>query len=353
VTFLGDVPLSVLDLVPVTSGTGAAQALRQTVDLAQHAERLGFHRYWIAEHHSLPTSAAAATPVVVGQVAGATRRIRVGAGGVMLPIHPPLLVAEAFGTLEAFHPGRIDLGVTRAAGLNQRTTASLRGPGGRPPPEEFLRQVEELIGFFDLPSEPVGGAVDPEVAAVDRDGPVRAIPAEGNRPPVWLLGSTPISARVAGTLGLPYTFAHHQRPTLTESALATYRGAFRPSLHLRRPRVMLSVSVIAAVTDEKAAELARSSRRMSARPRPGRRGTTPSTERPVRHSDPELDPTLLALTGPDGRFVGSVSTVRERLQLLVDQTGADELIVTTRVPAHPDRLQSYALVAEAARADAR
>lgn len=140
-TSLDDVPLSVLDLVPVTSGASAVEALRRTVNLAQHAEQLGFHRYWIAEHHNLRTSAAAATPVVVGQVAGATRRIRVGSGGVMLPLHPPLLVAESFGTLEAFYPGRIDLGVTRAAGLNQRTSAALRGPGGRPPPEEFLRQV--------------------------------------------------------------------------------------------------------------------------------------------------------------------------------------------------------------------
>jgi luciferase family oxidoreductase group 1 len=318
VTSLEGVPLSVLDLVPVTTGAGAAHALRQTVDLAQHAERLGFHRYWIAEHHNLRTSAAAATPVVIGQVAGATSRIRVGSGGMMLPIHPPLLVAEAFGTLEAFHPGRIDLGVTRAAGLNQRTTAALRGPGGRPPPEEFLRQVQELIGFFDQPPDPVDGAGGPEGAVGDRDGPVRAIPAEGNRPPVWLLGSTPVSAQVAGALGLPYSFAQHQRPTLTESALEAYRTSFRPSLHLRRPRVMLGVSVIAAETDGKAVELAQWSRRMS-----------------------------------DGRFVGSVNTVRERLRLLLEQTGAEELLVTTRVPTHADRLRSFALVAEAARADAR
>jgi luciferase family oxidoreductase group 1 len=208
VTSLDDVPLSVLDLVPVTSGASAVEALRRTVDLAQHAEQLGFHRYWIAEHHNLRTSAAAATPVVVGQVAGATRRIRVGSGGVMLPLHPPLLVAESFGTLEAFYPGRIDLGVTRAGGLNQRTSAALRGPGGRPPPEEFLRQVQELIDFFDLPPDPSTGAGAPEGPADDDDGPVRAIPAEGNRPPVWLLGSTPISHRRPR----PGTRHHRDRP---------------------------------------------------------------------------------------------------------------------------------------------
>jgi luciferase family oxidoreductase group 1 len=252
----------------------------------------------------------------------------------MLPLHPPLLVAESFGTLEAFYPGRIDLGVTRAAGLNQRTSAALRGPGGRPPPEEFLRQVQELIDFFDLPPDPSTGAGGPEGPPDDDDGPVRAIPAEGNRPPVWLLGSTPISASVAGALGLPYTFAHHQRPTLTESALAAYRTSFRPSLHVRRPRVMLSVSVIAAATDEKADELAEQSRRMSRR-RPGRPSTPPIAEHAVRPSETEVDSTLLALTGPDGRFVGSVSTVRERLQILVDHTGANELIVGQPILPHP------------------
>lgn len=333
---LGDVPLSVLDLVPVTSGGSAAQALRQTVDLAQHTENLGYHRYWIAEHHNLRTSAAAATAVLVGQVAGATRRIRVGSGGVMLALHPPLLVAESFGTLEAFYPDRIDLGIARVGGLNKRTTAALGVAGGRPPPEEFLRLVQELIGYFDLVSEPTTGAGEPDADADGRDGPVRAIAAEGHRPPVWMVGSTATSALVAGTLGLPYAFGHHQRPTLTAGAVAAYREWFRPSPRLPRPRVMLIVSVVAAVTDEKAVALDQSSR--------GRAG---------RASEVEAEVSLPASQGSDGLVVGSVSTVRARLQDLVDRTGADELIVTTRVPDHGDRRQSYLLVAEAARVGAR
>jgi len=245
----------------------------------------------------------------------------------MLPLHPPLLVAECFGTLEALYPDRIDLGVARVGGLKKRTTAAMGIPGGRPPPEEFLRHVQELIGYFDLTPEPVAGDGEPDADPAGWDGPVRAIAAEGHRPPVWMVGSTAISALVAGTLGLPYALDHHQRPTLTDAAVTAYHESFRPSPGLPRPRVMLIVSVIAAVTDARAVEMAQSSRRLA-----GRLGGVGTVGSPP------------ASAGPDGDIVGSVSTVRERLRELLDRTGADELIVTTRVPDHADRRRSYLLL---------
>src|SRR4030088_3264532 len=225
--------VSVLDLVGMRKGESAGSAIARSVNLAQHVERLGSKRFWLAEHHSMEGLACSATPMLIGHVAAATATIRVGSGGVMLPNHAPLVVAEQFGTLEAFHPGRIDLGIGRAPGTDQRTALALRGPGGLSA-ENFPQQLAELIEYF----EPGEGRA------------VRATPAEGNKPPVWLLGSSGFSAQLAGALGLPFSFAHHFSAQNTLPAVQLYRKAFRPSAVLQEPYVMLGVAVIAADTDD-------------------------------------------------------------------------------------------------------
>ncbi|SNR78142.1 luciferase family oxidoreductase, group 1 [Haloechinothrix alba] len=328
---LQDVPLSVLDLAPITEDGDARAALHNTVDLARRVEDLGYHRYWVAEHHNMPGIASAATAVLVGQIAAATERIRVGSGGVMLPNHTPLVVAEQFGTLEALHPGRIDLGLGRAPGTDPRTAHAVRG-GRMVSPEEFPQQLSELVGYFDR----------------DGDRAVNAVTAEGNAPPVWLLGSSDFSARLAGRLGLPFSFAHHFSPKNTVPALRAYREAFQPSSVLDAPYVLLGVSVIGADTDERARTLAVPGLLAQLSLRRGRPIPLPSprtaaqvelTEQERAYVDKRLEKSI----------AGSPDTVRARLQDLLSETGADELMVTTMVYDHEDRRHSYDLLAELAR----
>ncbi len=228
--------LSVLDLAPVPEGSDVSQSLRNTIDLARHADRLGFNRYWLAEHHNMPGIASAATAVVIGQVAAATSRIRVGAGGIMLPNHAPLVIAEQFGTLAALFPGRIDLGLGRAPGADQLTARALRrtlvGDVDR-----FPQDVMELMAYF---------------RSAEPDQRIRAVPGEGQDVPVWILGSSLFGAQLAAALGLPYAFASHFAPELLDQALAVYRSQFQPSEHLAAPKVMLGLNVVAAESDEEA-----------------------------------------------------------------------------------------------------
>ena len=246
---------SLLDLSPIPEGRSAADALANTVDLARAAEKAGYHRYWLAEHHNMPGIASAATAVVIGHVAAATRTMRVGAGGIMLPNHAPLVVAEQFGTLATLYPGRIDLGLGRAPGTDMATARALRRHMA--PEDAFPRDVQELIGYLGDPPE---GA------------PVRAIPGEGTNVPVWILGSSLYGAQLAAYLGLPYAFASHFAPAMLEEALAIYRRTFRPSDRLEKPHVMIAAGVCAADTDAEA-EFLRSSQLLAfARLRTGTAG---------------------------------------------------------------------------------
>ena len=327
-TSLADVPLSVLDLSPVSKGSDAGAALRNTLDLARATETLGYHRYWLAEHHNMPGIASSATAVLIGHVADATERIRVGSGGIMLPNHAPLVVAEQFGTLEAFHPGRIDLGIGRAPGTDQRTALALRGPGGLSA-ENFPEQLTELLAYFE-PSDTRA---------------VNAVTAEGNRPPVWLLGSSGFSAQLAGALGLPFSFAHHFAAENTIPAVQLYRDNFRPSEALAEPYVMLGTSVVVAETDEQAQFLAGPSGLTFLSLRRGRPIPLPTPEEAATYPYTDVDRVFLA-----DRFsssvIGSPETVRKDLEQLLADTGANELMVTTMVHGHADRIRSYELLAD-------
>ncbi|WP_106178427.1 LLM class flavin-dependent oxidoreductase [Prauserella shujinwangii] len=327
---LTDVPLSVLDLAPVSSGSDAATALRNTVDLARHADRLGYHRYWLAEHHNMPGIASSATAVLIGHVATATERIRVGSGGVMLPNHAPLVVAEQFGTLEAFHPGRIDLGIGRAPGTDPRTAHALRGSAGLGA-EDFPQRLAELIAYF----EP------------DPDRAVNAYPAQGLRPPVWLLGSSGYSAQLAGMLGLPFSFAHHFAAENTVPAVRLYRESFRPSAVLDEPYVLLGAAVICAEDDERARWLAGPSALSFLSLRKGRPIPLPSPEEAAEYPYTDLDRAFVEERLASS-IVGSPETVRKGLDALLADTDADEIMVTTMVHGHADRVRSCELVAELA-----
>ncbi|WP_215542430.1 LLM class flavin-dependent oxidoreductase [Amycolatopsis sp. CA-230715] len=330
-TSLPDVRLSVLDLSPVESGSDAGAALRNTIDLARNAERLGYHRYWVAEHHNMPGIASSATAVLIGHVATATEKIRVGSGGIMLPNHAPIIVAEQFGMLEAFHPGRIDLGIGRAPGTDQRTAIALRGSGAALSADAFPQQLTELMAYF----EPEEGRA------------VRAVPAEGNKPPFWLLGSSGFSAQLAGMLGLPFAFAHHFSAENTEPALQLYRDSFRPSAVLDEPYVMLGASVVCAETDEKARWLAAPSALSFLSLRRGRPIPLPTPQEAADYPYTEIDEAFIA-ERMSSNIVGSPETVHKGLDRLVSDTGADEVMVTTMVHGHADRVRSYELVAELA-----
>ncbi|MFD5245608.1 LLM class flavin-dependent oxidoreductase [Amycolatopsis sp. NPDC058340] len=330
-TSLPDIPLSVLDLSPVVAGGGVADALRNTLDLARRTEALGYHRYWLAEHHNMPGIASSATAVMIGQVAAATERIRVGSGGVMLPNHAPLVVAEQFGTLEAFHPGRIDLGIGRAPGTDQRTALALRGPGGLSA-ENFPQQFAELLAYFEHSDQRA----------------VNAVTAEGNKPPVWLLGSSGFSARMAGELGLPFSFAHHFSAENTLPAVALYRDAFKPSDVLDEPYVMLGVSVVAAETDERAQYLAAPSGLTFLSLRKGRPIPLPTPEEAAAYPYTDIERVFIEDRAASS-IIGSPETVHKGLETLLADTGADELMITTMVHDQADRVRSYELVSELAR----
>ena len=331
VSDLPEVPLSVLDLAPVPSGSTPADALRATIDLARHVERLGFKRFWVAEHHNMPGVASSAPPVLVGQVAATTSRIRVGSGGVMLPNHPSLVVAEQFGMLEALHPGRIDLGIGRAPGTDPATAAALGHRG----PDDFPQQLTDLIGFLTG-----------EWPAGHRFATVRAVPGQdsGSAPAMWLLGSSGYSAQVAGVLGLPFAFAHHFMPQNTLPALALYRETFRPSATLDRPYAMVAAGVICAETDELARWLAAPSALSFLRLRQGRPGTLPSPEEAAAYPYTDLDRAMIA-ERQSAQLIGSPATVRSGLAELLAHTRADELMLTTMVFDPADRLRSFDLVA--------
>jgi luciferase family oxidoreductase group 1 len=321
------VRLSVLDLAPITEGSDAATALQNTRDLAQHAECLGFHRYWIAEHHNMPGIASAATAVVIGHVASATRRIRVGAGGIMLPNHAPLIVAEQFGTLESLYPGRIDLGLGRAPGTDHTTARALRRTLASNP-DEFPQDVLELMSYF----APADGQA------------VKAVPGVGLKVPIYILGSSLFGAQVAAALGLPFAFASHFAPAAMMQALRIYRTHFRPSADLAQPYTILGVNVVAADTDDEARFLATSGRQAFANLRRGMPSTLPP---PNRGFEKEVVPfgrvPVEEITSIS--MVGSAQTVQQGFRQFLEQTNADELMVVSHIFDHEARVRSYEIVA--------
>ncbi|PYE85661.1 LLM class flavin-dependent oxidoreductase [Pseudoroseicyclus aestuarii] len=319
---------SLLDLAPVVEGQSTAEALANTVDLARHAEGWGYHRYWLAEHHNMPGIASAATSVVIGHVAGATKTIRVGSGGIMLPNHAPLVVAEQFGTLETLYPGRIDIGLGRAPGTDGATAQALRRYFSSA--DQFPQDVVELINYLD-----------------DEDGaaPVRAYPGAGTQVPVWILGSSLFGAQLAAHLGLPYAFASHFAPQMLGEAIAAYRSGFKPSARLAKPHFMMAAGLFAAETDEEAV-YHRSSQMLSfARMRTGRPGKLPAPVENVADHVPAQ-----ALAGAEAALAvsatGSRDTVRRQLEVLIDEYQPDELLLTSMIHDHGARLKSFEIGAE-------
>jgi luciferase family oxidoreductase group 1 len=322
------IPFSVLDLSPITEGSDAAQSFRNTMDLAQHAERWGFHRYWLAEHHGMPGIASAATAVLIGHIAGGTSRIRVGAGGIMLPNHSPLVIAEQFGTLESLYPGRIDLGLGRAPGSDQITARALRR-NLMSDADEFPQDVVELMDYFSS----------------ERRRSVQAVPGAGLNVPVWILGSSLFGAQLAAALGLPYAFASHFAPTQMMQAIALYRGSFQPSVHLDKPYLMLGFNVFAADTDEEATFRATSMQQAFVNLRSGRPSRLPP---PVADYWNRIGPQEQALLEQvlSCSAVGSPESVARELRAFIDHTGADELMITSQIFDHAARLRSYEITAD-------
>lgn len=301
---------SLLDLSPIVEGSTATQALAATVVLAQTAEAAGYHRFWLAEHHNMPGIASAATPVVIGHVAGATKTIRVGAGGIMLPNHAPLVIAEAFGTLATLYPNRIDLGLGRAPGTDMGTARALRRHMA--PEDSFPQDVQELIGYF---GQAEAGAT------------VRAIPGEGTHVPIWILGSSLYGAQLAAHYGLPYAFASHFAPAMLSQALDVYRRTFRPSAHLAQPHAMVAAGVYVGETDQEAAYLRSSQLLAFARLVTGKAGKLPP---PVEDIAAHIPPTVLpqVMQAMSVSAVGARATVKAQLADIIATYQPDELIVT-------------------------
>ena len=319
---------SLLDLAPVAEGQTASQALANTLDLARHAENWGYHRFWLAEHHNMPGIASAATAVVVGHVAAGTRRIRVGAGGIMLPNHAPLVIAEQFGTLDALFPGRIDLGLGRAPGSDMATARALRRH--LEASDDFPQDVMELIHYLDTP--------EPKSA-------VHAFPGEGSQVPVWILGSSLYGAQLAAYLGLPYVFASHFAPAQLAEAAEVYRSTFRPSIWRDAPYFMMAVGLCAADTDAQAQFLRSSQVLAFARLRTGQPGGLPPPQADLSSIPAQV------MAGVDQALscaaVGSPATVRARLEALIAEFAPDEVILTGMMHSHAARLTSFQLGAEA------
>jgi luciferase family oxidoreductase group 1 len=321
--------LSVLDLAPITQGSDAATAFRHALDYARHAERLGFHRYWLAEHHNMPGIGSAATAILIAHVASGTATIRVGAGGIMLPNHAPLVIAEQFGTLESLFPGRIDLGLGRAPGTDPVTAHALRRTLVADP-DRFPDDVLELMGYFSPPA----------------DHAVRAVPGAGLRVPIYILGSSTFGAQVAAAMGLPFAFASHFAAAMLLPAIQIYRAGFRPSEYLSQPHVMLGINVVAADTDAEARWLATSGRESFASLR---RGVPIQLPPPNRAYEKDVVPfgavplEQMKLVA----FVGAESTIAEGLRAFVDATGADELIATSHIYDHAARIRSLQILASA------
>lgn len=327
-------PLSVLDLSPIGTGSTAGQALKNTIDLARLADRLGFTRYWLAEHHNMPGLASSAPEIVIGAVARETTRLRIGSGGIMLPNHAPLKVVETFRILEALYPGRIDLGLGRAPGTDQLTALALRRSKEALGADDFPAQLGELLAF-----------------AADRfpDGhpfqAVRAAPVDVALPPIWLLGSSDYSAQVAAAIGVGFAFARHINPDGAVEAIRLYHEQFTPSDALPEPRTVLTVSVICADTIERADTLASSSALSFLRLRSGQPGLLPSPEEAAAYPYTPLERMQIE-AARTRTIIGDPMMVHARLDELIAQTGANELMVTTMIHAHAERLHSYELLAE-------
>jgi len=323
-------PLSVLDLSPIPEGSDAGQAIRNSADLARHAESLGYTRYWMAEHHNMPGIASAATSVALAHVAHGTTRIRIGAGGVMLPNHAPLAIAEQFGTLAALHPGRVDLGLGRAPGSDQITNHALRRTL-QGDVDGFPQDVMELMAYF---------------RAAQPGQRIQAVPGAGLEVPLWILGSSLYGAQLAAALGLPYAFASHFAPDAMEQAVEIYRERFRPSGHIERPHVMLGVNVHAAETEEEARLLFSSHQQAFINLRSGRPGKLPAPKAGFYES---LDPHARAMIDRSlaCTVVGDPATVRAGLRDFAARTGADELMVTGQIHDPAARQRSYAIAAGA------
>jgi luciferase family oxidoreductase group 1 len=323
------IPLSVLDLSPVPEGSTTGQALRNSMDLARHVETLGFRRYWMAEHHNMPGIASAATAVALAHVAQATSTIRIGAGGIMLPNHAPLLIAEQFGTLAALHPGRIDLGLGRAPGSDQIAARAMRRNLAGDV-DQFPQDVIELMGYF-LPAQ--------------RGQPLQAVPGAGEDVEVWILGSSTYGAQLAAHLGLPYAFASHFAPGEMRDAIAIYRDRFRPSGCLAKPHVMLGVTIVAADTDAEARRLYSSLQQAFVNLRRGRPGKLPP---PVDDFEANLDRYARAMLADalSCSVVGAPDTIRNGLNAFVTANGPDELMVTAQVFDHTARKRSYEILAQ-------
>ncbi|KQU27216.1 LLM class flavin-dependent oxidoreductase [Peribacillus castrilensis] len=326
-----DIPFSVLDLSPIADGRTPADSFRNTLELARLAEKLGYNRYWLAEHHNMPFIASSATSVVISHVAAGTSKIRVGSGGIMLPNHAPLVIAEQFGTLESLYPGRIDLGLGRAPGTDQLTARALRRDL-RSSGEDFPEQLAELRNYFD-PSLAQGYSH------------VKAIPGEGLNIPIWLLGSSGYSAQLAGELGLPFAFASHFSPHNTLPAIQLYRRSFKPSKVLDKPHAMVGLNIIAADTDQEAERLATTLQQQFLNLM---RGKEVPLQPPVDNiNDIASDYEIAALENQLGTsIVGSPQIVKEKLEKVLDESQADEIMAIAQVYDHKARLHSYEILAE-------
>ena len=323
------IPFSILDLSPIPKGASAAVALRNTLELAQHAEGLGYQRYWLAEHHNMPGIASAATAIVIGHVAGGTKTIRVGSGGIMLPNHSPLVVAEQFGTLASLYPGRIDLGLGRAPGTDMMTARALRRDM-EDSAEQFPQDVQELQAYF---------------ADAEPGQRIRAVPGSGLDVPIWLLGSSLFSAQLAAMLGLPFAFASHFAPDLMRQALDIYRRRFEPSKQLDRPYAMLGANVLAADTDSQARRQFTSQQQSSINLRRGTPGQVPP---PIDDIDAYWSPAEKAMVERSlaVSFVGSVDTIERGLAAFIDSLQPDEMMITAHIHDHAARLRSIELIAQ-------
>ncbi len=324
------IPLSVLDLYPVSTGVTPTQAIRDSLELAQRVDVLGYHRYWVAEHHNMPSIASSAPEVLIGHVAGLTKRIRVGSGGIMIPNHTPLRVVEIFRTLEALYPGRIDLGVGRAPGTDRVTSAALRHASS-----ESVERIAETLAFGER------GFPDGHPFAE-----IEAMPSDAPLPPMWMLGSTAAGAAIAAKLGLPFAFAGHFNMADADDALDAYREQFRPSPSCREPRVMMAVGVICADTNERAQTLAQPIKVAVARLASGERKPFPSVEEAAAYRfRPADEPAIQRFTR--GAIVGDEATVKSGLDALIERTEADEIMISTMIPDLRDRIASYEGIARA------
>jgi len=329
------VPLSVLDLSFITTGAPASAALRNSLDLARHADRLGFTRYWVAEHHNLPSIASTSPDIMIGQIAAVTHDIRVGSGGVMLPNHAPLLVAERFKLLEALFPGRIDLGLGRAPGTDQVTALALRARQDAREGDDFLERLQELI-YWETGGFPEGHPFHA----------VKAMPADVGLPPIWLLGSSGYSAQLSGQIGVGFAFAHHFASYDAVDAMQSYRRSFKRTIWLEQPHAMLTVAAVCADTEAEAWQLAASTELNFLRRRRGEFSVLPSPEEALAYPYSDQDRAIIR-QHRDRLFVGTPEQVKTKLLAIIAETAADEVMVTSAIYDHEARKRSYSLLAEA------